>query len=95
MSIIADRRRQQSQPYGEGTARAVGTTRPHGNVTDAVLVPNPIHAEIQNERVRVIAFGNVEGFSPGALVTDEAGDTLWVPLEELRITDPNYRPMTR
>jgi hypothetical protein len=28
-------------------------------------------------------------------VTDEAGDTLWVPLEELRITDPNYRPMTR
>jgi hypothetical protein len=62
MSIIADRRRQQSQQYGEGT-RGV-STRPHGNVTDAVLIPQPIHAELQSERVRVIAFGNVEGSAP-------------------------------
>ena len=97
MSIISERRRQQSQQsqqYSEAP-RATGAARPHGNVTDAVLIPNPIHAELQNERVRVIAFGNVEGFSPGALVTDETGETLWVPLEDLRITDPNYRPMTK
>ena len=94
MSIVADRRRQQSQQYGESTPRGVGT-RPHGNVTDAVLIPNPIHGALQNEPVRIVAFGNVEGFSPGALVIDEAGETLWVPLEELRITDPNYRPMTK
>ena len=93
MSVIADRRRQQSQQYGEAP-RGVGT-RPHGNVTDAVLIPHPIHGELQNERVRIVAFGNVEGFSPGALVIDEVGDTLWVPIEELRITDPNYRPMPK
>ena len=58
------------------------------------MLKSPIFAEMQNEPVRVIALGNVEGFSPGALVTDADGDTLWVPLEDIRITDPNYRPVS-
>ena len=94
MSILAERRRQQAQHYSEAS-RPPGTVRPHGNVTDGFLIPSPIHAELQNERVRVIAFGNVEGLSPGALVTDETGEASWVPLEDLRITDPNYRPMSK
>lgn len=96
MSIVAERRRQQQtgQAYA-GTKTLQQLTTGHGQVTDATFVRTPIHGELQGQSVRILAFGNVEGFSPGALITDDDGDMQWVPLEEVRVLDPNYRPMTK
>lgn len=57
------------------------------------MLPNPIHAELQGEPVRIIATGDVTGFSPSFLIVDQDGKTAWVPMREISIVDPNYLPL--
>lgn len=66
-----------------------------GSVTAVAPFALPIHAEVGDEPVRILAAGNVVGMSPAYLVVDEAGDSQWVSLDQTTIIDPNFRPITR
>jgi hypothetical protein len=66
---------------------------PHGRVNQSTVLLTPIHAELQGEAVRILATGDVTGFSPSYLLVDQEGYTAWVPLSEVRIIDPNFMPI--
>ena len=64
-----------------------------GSVTAVAPFTTPIHAEVGDEPVRILAAGNVVGMSPAYLVVDEAGDSQWVSLDQTTIIDPNFKPI--
>jgi hypothetical protein len=43
--------------------------------------------------VKLGAFGNVKGFSPGVWAVDRSKEQAWIPLAEVLINDPNYLPV--
>lgn len=76
---------QNPQTYQQGLT--------DGSVTAVAPFALPIHAEVGDEPVRILAAGNVVGMSPAYLVVDEQGDSQWVSLEETRIIDPSFKPI--
>jgi hypothetical protein len=85
MNSVLERYQQQGGP-------SRSTAIEHGVVTDAVPF-GPVHATIDEAPVRISMFGNVKGFSPGFLCTDQTRRMAWVPIADVRIIDPNYLPL--
>ena len=83
--------RYQQRNYGEGQTTQANPSE-HGSVTNAVPF-GPVHATIDELPVRISMFGNVQGFSPGFLCTDQTRRAAWVPISDVRIIDPNYLPL--
>ncbi len=82
---------QQQQQLGQTTYQNLS----EGSVTAVAPFPSPIHGEVDNEQVRILAAGNVLGMSPAYLVVDDAGNSQWVGIEETLIIDPNFLPIAR
>lgn len=80
---------QQEQTLGRGYQQGLS----EGSVTAVAPFALPIHAEVGDEPVRILAAGNVVGMSPAYLVVDEDGDSQWVSLDQTRIIDPNFQPI--
>jgi len=87
MESVLDRYQQRPSD-----SPAVRSGADHGVVTDAVPF-GPVHATIDESPVRISMFGNVRGFSPGFLCTDQTRRAAWVPIADVRIIDPNYLPL--
>jgi hypothetical protein len=85
------RKQQQQQEHEPYQTR--GLTE--GSVTAVAPFASPIHAEVDNEQVRILAAGNVLGMSPAYLVVDDAGNSQWVSIGEAVINDPNFLPIAR
>lgn len=84
--------RQQQRGYAPTTTvPSSGVTE--RSVTDVSQCETPIHGTLDGQGVRIMALGNVTGFSPGFLCVDETGYPAWVPLAAVRITDPNFLPI--
>lgn len=54
----------------------------------------PMHASLGSRPVRCIAYGDVQGNSPSYLVIDENGQSTWVSIADLTITDTNFLPLS-
>ncbi len=52
-----------------------------------------IHAMVDGEPVRINALGDLPGFSPAYLCIDEEGASVWVPMRDVKVTDPNFLPI--
>lgn len=45
--------------------------------------------------VKVLALGDIEGFSPGYLVVTQEGRSAWVPIEQIDIVDGEVLPVAK
>jgi hypothetical protein len=90
--MLAKYQQQQEQEQSETHKVSRGTPE-HATVTDVRFLPNPIQAIFQGEPVKLGAFGNVKGFSPGVWAVDRSHEQAWIPLAEVLINDPNYLPV--
>jgi hypothetical protein len=63
-------------------------------VTNFTPLHQPIHAIVDGQPVRLIAFGDVEGNSPSYLTCDNEGRSKWASLDNVQIIDTNFLPMS-
>ncbi len=91
--LRSTRNRQGNQGNQQQGQQSQGYDGP-GVVTNIATFQHAIQGEmLDGQPVRIIATGNVPGFSPGYLVIDEEGESTWVPLAETQVTDPNFLPV--
>ncbi len=66
--------------------------RDHALVNNSATFPRAIHANLRGQPVTLMAIGDIEGRSPGALYVDQDGRAGWDSLQEFTITDPSCLP---
>lgn len=66
----------------------------NAKVSNFTPLHNPIHAAVEGEPVRCIAYGDVEGNSPSYLTVDAKGQSQWQSMNEVFITDSNFLPIS-
>lgn len=84
------RERQSNRQQGQTQNQQ---SQPVSQQSLATAFPSPIHATADGEHVRVVAFGDLPGYSPAYLCVDKTGDSVWVPMEQIKIIDPNALPL--
>lgn len=95
MAGLADRVKEQQQDRQAQRQPQNPAAQPEGTVTHIETFTMPIHGAVDGEPVRILATGNVIGFSPGYLLVDQTGLTAWLPMAEVRVIDPNFLPLKR
>ena len=88
----ARQQQRQRNSSGQGYSGS-GSSEGSKPSTSATAFPTPFHAQVDGEAVRVIAFGDLPGFSPAYLCVDEQGDSVWVSMQDCQIIDPNAKPI--
>ena len=53
----------------------------------------PIYGEVNGEPVTIIGEGNMRGLSPVAWCVDAQHENAYLPVSEIRITDPRFQPV--
>jgi len=88
MNSVLDRYRSRAN-------QAIGGELPAGSLTySRDLSPGSVfHAMLDGELVKVIAEGNISGWSPSFRVVLGTGQTGWVPESALTVIDPIVLPI--